>query len=367
VDITITYNSKVGICPKINETCPVYDYRRTRIWQHLPLFEYKTYIHCRIPRVKNRLGKISSINVPWADNSKRYSYLFERYVIDLLSATFNQTKTAILVGTSFDVVNRIMHSSVERGMSRRTISQNEIVLIGIDEKQFNYGHNYISILVDLNNKRILDVELGRSKEATEKLINKSLTDEQRSQIKAVSMDMWESYISVVSELMPNSDIVHDKFHIIKYLKEAVDKHRKNEVKREPLLKGSKYTMLKNTGNHTAKQNEHFIDIMDANLKTSQAWAYAETFKDVLQCNDQIGALAYFDMWIDKVRESGLRFMNNVANTFENHITGILNYVKHKIIQEDKELESDRVALISAIKNILQVGLEILGIDALERM
>ena len=348
VDITVSYKPRFGTCPKSGEHSPVYDYRKSRTWQHLPLFEYQTYIHCQIPRIKNSKGEVHSLEVPWAEPSKRYTFLFGKFVIDLLSATFNQTKTAVLARTSFDVVNRIMHGSVERGMARREFLPGEIVLLGIDEKQFNNGHNYISILVDLKNQRILDVELGRTKESTEKLITKSLTGEQRKQIRAVSMDMWESYMVVVTKLMPTSDIVHDKFHIVKYLKEAIDKHRKNEVKKEPLLKGSRYTMLKNQENRTPNQYEHFEDIMASNLKTAKAWAQAETFKEVLDCYDQTEALAYFDMWVDSVRESGLRFMKKVANTFENHLEGILNYVKHKITNAKTERFNGKIQTLKSI-------------------
>jgi transposase len=89
-----------------------------------------------------------------------------------------------------------------------------------------------------------DVVKDCTKEASEKLIKSNLTQKQLSNIRAVSMDMWESYIAVIENIIPRADIVHDKFHIIKYLKDAVDKERKHEVKSELVLKNSKYTLLK---------------------------------------------------------------------------------------------------------------------------
>jgi transposase len=348
VDIYISYTKKEGFCTNTGELSPVYDYRKERVWQHLPLFQYKTFLHCRIPRVKNSLGKVTSLEIPWSDSSKRYSFLFEKYIIDLLKATFNQSKTAKLANTTFDVVNRIMHSSVERGMLRRTFKKGEIVLLGIDEKAFNKGHNYISILIDLENQRIIDVEKGRDKEAAEKLITKSLSDTQRADIKAISMDMWESYMLIAQDFLPNADIVHDKFHIIKYLKDAVNSERKKEVKQEDVLKNSKYTMLKNENNLTTKQYSQFEDIMAANLKTGQAWSLAETFKEILDAKEPIQATAYFDMWIDKVKDSGLKSMQKVANTFKNHMTGIINYVIHKITNAKTERFNGK---IQNLKNI----------------
>ncbi len=265
-----------------------------------------------------------------------------------MQATYNQTKTAVLAQTSFAVVNRIMHTSVERGLKRREFKKGELVILGIDEKSFNKGHDYVSILVDIKGQRIIDVARGRDKSATESLLTKNLTKEQQSDIEAVSMDMWEAYMNVVNDLLPNADIVHDKFHIIKYLKDAVDNERKKEVKREGILKNCKYTMLKNENNLSEKEYYKFEEIMQTNLHTAKAWSLAETFKEVLNSKYIDQAWAYFDMWIDRVMESGLKAMQKVANTFINHAQGIINYVKHRITNAQTERFNGK---IQNIKNI----------------
>ncbi len=45
---------------------------------------------------------------------------------------------------------------------------------------------------------------------------------------AVVIDMWEPYKVSVDKDLPEVDIVHDKFHIVKHLCKAVDKVRKIE-------------------------------------------------------------------------------------------------------------------------------------------
>jgi transposase len=77
IDITLSYTNKKGYCPQTGELSPVYDYRPIRKWQHLPLFQCKTFIHCRVPRVRNSLGDVYSIEVPWAEESKRYSFFLK--------------------------------------------------------------------------------------------------------------------------------------------------------------------------------------------------------------------------------------------------------------------------------------------------
>jgi len=46
----------------------------------------------------------------------------------------------------------------------------------------------------------------------------------------MAIDMWPAYINAVSDLMPNADIVFDRFHVSKYLNEAVDQVRRASIK-----------------------------------------------------------------------------------------------------------------------------------------
>ena len=58
--------------------------------RHLDTMQFKTFINCKVPRVKSSQG-VKTIEVPWADSFERHTYLFERLAIDLLKATKNQT------------------------------------------------------------------------------------------------------------------------------------------------------------------------------------------------------------------------------------------------------------------------------------
>ena len=88
----------------------------------------------------------------------------------------------------------------------------------------------------------------RKLEDTQELSQKILTSTQLNNINWLTMDMWKAYISCAEEFLPNADIVHDNFHIIKYLNKAVDDVRENEVKENEVLKKTKYIFLKNKKN-----------------------------------------------------------------------------------------------------------------------
>ena len=71
--------------------------------------------------------------------------------------------------------------------------------VGIDEKSFGKGQDYISIMVDIDNKRVLEVQPGRTRESVDNLW-KTLSETLRSSIKAVAMDMWQPFMESREDL-----------------------------------------------------------------------------------------------------------------------------------------------------------------------
>lgn len=138
------------------------------------------------------------------------------------------------------------------------------------------------------------------------------------------MDMWEPYITCVSEMLPQADIIHDNFHISKYLNKGVDEVRKNEIKQNDLLKKTKYIFLKNSKNWTNSQEKKFNEINQINLKTSQAWKIKENFKQIYNCWNPKECIHFFEQWYTDVIESQLEQMINVADTLLRHLAGIVN-------------------------------------------
>ena len=99
------------------------------------------------------------------------------------------------------------------------------------EKSFLRGHNYITLLNDLDGGRVLDVVPERTEKACRELIVKALpTDWSRFKIEAIAMDMWPAFRNAATDLFKESEIVYDRFHVAKYLGDAVDQVRRAEQK-----------------------------------------------------------------------------------------------------------------------------------------
>lgn len=138
------------------------------------------------------------------------------------------------------------------------------------------------VLSDLDNPRVLDVARDRKEEYLGELLNK-LAQAERDSIEAVAQDTWEPFINAVEQYLPQADIVHDKFHIAKYLGEAVDKVRRAKnrslVKAEDdTLKGTKYLWLINPNNWTEQQEASFSELKDKGLKVGRAWSIKRCFQ-----------------------------------------------------------------------------------------
>lgn len=311
--------------PATHEKARLYDHTELREWRHLDILQYKSYVRCQIPRVKCKDGNVKRIALGWANKHDRHTFHFEIRVIDLLKATKNQTKTGEFMNCGFRLVNRILHRSTERGMSRRNISVVPFEHISIDEKSFKKGHNYVTVISHPRSGAVLDVGEGRNKESVNQLLSNTFTNEQRQSINTVSMDMWKAFINSVEINCPNAEIVHDKFHLISYLNKSMDQVRRREVKYNDALIDSRYAILKNEENLTEKQREKFELIKSGNFEVSKVWHIRENFRELFECyNEENGARHLLVNWAQDSFMQGIKEVNKVILMFLSHAKGVIN-------------------------------------------
>lgn len=329
VTIEVVFTGKKGLLPGSDKLCPIYDHAPLRRWRHLDLLQYKTFISCRLPRVYDADGKVVTVDVPWADKHNRFSFLFERLAINLLLATKNQSKTAKLLRCGYNVVNRILHSATERGLMRRELSQSSIERLSVDEKSFKKNHHYVTVLSCPSTGCILDVSKGRTKKATKKLLTETLTEEQLGSVQEISMDMWLAFRVVAEETLPNADITHDRFHLVKYLNSAIDKVRRREVKSNEGLKKSRFLFLKKEENLSQKQRIAFEIIKKANYEASKAWVVRENFKGLFN-SEKATCSRLFNNWAKEAIDLNIKEITKVVVMFQNHLSGVINALTSRL-------------------------------------
>ncbi|MBK8478801.1 MAG: transposase, partial [Opitutaceae bacterium] len=109
-------------------------------------------------------------------------------------------------------------------------STEAVTHIGLDEKSFGRGQDYVSLMTDLKNRRVLEVVPGRSTTDAIALLE-TLPADQRQAVVAAAMDMGANPAAATKKACPQAAIVHDRFHVSMHLNEAVDKVRRQEHRR----------------------------------------------------------------------------------------------------------------------------------------
>jgi transposase len=320
-------------CPECKIKASVYDHSEERVWRHLDTCQFGTYIHARMPRVKCSGHGIRQVSVPWAEPGSRFTLLYENRVIDSLKEC-DVTGVNRLTGTTWSEAWNIMDKAVARGLKRKKISVPEY--IGIDEKSFAKRHRYETLVCNLRTGTVECVLEDRNQESLEGYYSQ-FNMEDLAVIKAVAMDMWDPYIAATKSFVPDAErkIVFDRFHVIRYVTEALDKVRRQEHKQlmkngEEWLKGTRYLWLMNEERIPDWRKGEFDEIRKMKLKTSRAWAIKESLRHFWDYSYPKNAEKYFKRWYFWASHSRLDPMVEAAKTLKRHILNILTYFKYHI-------------------------------------
>ena len=319
-------------CPECGRECSIHDCAPERTWRHLDTMQFTTLIRARTPRADCPEHGVKTMQVPWAAPQGRFTLLFERFAVEVLLASASVSQACALLGISWDTAQEIMRRAVQRGLERRQLER--LKYLGMDEKSFRRGQSYVTLLTDLEESRVLDVVEERTAEAADQLWD-TLSPEQKQGVEAVAVDMWEPFIQTIQTQVPDADIVHDKFHVSKYLGEAVDKVRRQEHKEllaqgDETLKGTRQLWLYNPQNFSPEQAEEFSALKDLHLKVARAWAAKELFSKFWEYQEEGWARRFFKDWFGWVSRSRLKPVVEVAQMLKRHLDNLLTYLKHHI-------------------------------------
>jgi transposase len=319
-------------CPECGRKCSIHDSAPERTWRHLDTMQFTTLIRARTPRSNCPEHGVKTMAVPWAAPQGRFTLFFERFAVEVLLASASVSQACGLLGIGWDTAQEIMRRAVGRGLDRRQLEG--LKHLGMDEKSFKRGQSYITLLTDLEKSRVLDVVEERTTEAASQLWE-TLSPEQKQGVEAVAVDMWEPFIRTIQQHVPDADIVHDKFHVSKYLGEAVDKVRRQEHKEllaqgDETLKGTRQLWLYNPQNFSPEQRDEFSALKDLHLKVARAWAAKELFSKFWEYHQEGWARRFFKNWSGWVSRSRLKPLIEVAQMLKRHLDNLLTYLEHRI-------------------------------------
>lgn len=349
VTVVVSYDKSIPVaCPTCGGQATVYDHQLRR-WRHLDTMQLKTFVECEVPRVSCEKHGVKQLPVAWAESKGRFTALFEAFIISLLKEA-SISGVAQLAGLSWDEVAGIQARAVKRGLLRR--KRRPLEHIGVDETSFQKRHEYVTVILDRKNGRVLDVLDGRKGDELEKWLNRCPSHHVAS-LRTITMDMWDAYIKAVRKYVPDADskICFDRFHVSQHFGKALDKVRAQEHRDLLAAWGSSpLTNTKTEWQRTSSRLDNrsrraFMSLSKMNLKTARAWRIKETaclLWDFVYRAAAEKAWRRLLGWISRCR---LQPVKKVGLMLQTYLWGVINAISAKVSNAMIEAKNSRIQWI----------------------
>jgi transposase len=269
--------------------------------------------------------------VPWATGKETQTRTYQWFLANW-AKRLSWHETARVFRTSWQRVYKAVRHAVLWGIVHDVWT--DVRTIGVDEIAWQKGHEYLTLVYQLDEgrKRLLWIGQDREKETLDRFF-RLLGTEPSEKVEFVCSDMWGPYLDVISKRAPKAVHVLDRFHIMKLMNKAIDEVRRIEVKElerdgyEPILKHARWALLKRPENRTEKQTVKIKELVQYNLKSVKGHLQREDFQRFWEYKSPAWAGKFLDEWCTRVLRSNVEPMKKVARTLRKHRELILNWFK----------------------------------------
>ena len=222
-----------------------------------------------------KCGKPFSEKLDFVNNRRTYTKRLANTILKSVLSSDIQNVAKQGVVTTEEIERMLSDASRElssKPSGLKKLGSDEIALIKGQE-------NYCAVLIDLETSKLITIVKGRTKAEIEPVLN-SWGSEVLEEIEEVSIDLWKGYKTLVKKIMPNVQLVADRFHVMVQVNNELDTQRKREIRlvidlskkskspqkiaeyKEILdgIKDSKYALLKNEESLNEKQKSKLISV-----------------------------------------------------------------------------------------------------------
>ena len=263
-------------CPSCDETGEgeVHD-TQDRTWRHLNFFQYETYLHARVPRIRCGKCGVKQVEVPWARPGSGFTLLFELLVLSLCPE-MSVAAVAELTSEHANRLWRILEHYVER--ARREVDLHAFHQLGIDEFSVRKGQVYMTSFSDLEASRV----------------------------------------------------VFDRFHVMNLFNNALEAVRRDEQLENRILKKSRFLWLKNPKNLTENQEARLETLKCLDLRTARAYQIKLALARFWEIRNPLKAVAYLKRWFFWPTHSRLEPVIRAARTIKCYWKGVINFLDARV-------------------------------------
>ncbi len=330
IEVRPRHGSKAR-CSGCSQNAPGYDQLGVRRFEFIPIWGFAVMLLYAMRRVECRYCGVKVEEVPWAQGKHT---LCNAYMLFLAhwARKLSWKETAQSFHTSWEKVFNAVDYVVQWGLQHRSIEA--IRAIGVDEIQYGRGHQYLTLVyqIEVGCQRLLWVGKERTRDSFQQfftLIGQELSEK----IEFVCSDMWKPYLDLIKLHCTNALNILDRFHIVAKMNLALDDVRAAEARRmaqagyEPLLKHSRWCLLKRPENLTDGQRLKLRDLVRYNLQSVRAYLLKEQFQQLWHYDSPIWAGKFLDAWCTQTLRSRIEPMKKFARTVRTHRELLLNYFR----------------------------------------
>ena len=308
--------------------CKAWDtYRHT--WQHLNFFEYRCFIHAWVPRIKDSKGNIRKVKVPWAEQNQGFTLKLEEHIMELIKHEMNISSVAKVIKVYPQRIWHVFNRRVTKAID--TTPLEDVTAIGIDETSKRKGHDYITVGANLSTGKVFKVVAGKDSGTVAQLAD-HLTKKgcNPQNVKEVCIDMSPAFIKGVTQSFEKAQISFDRFHVVQEVNKAMDTLRKQERAECALLKGQKYTFLKNPNKLSEKKRAELQELIQLYPKIGEGYRLKTLFKEAWSFTNNEQAVVFLQDWCTQALNSGIFPFQNAVKTIKAHWSGIIRAIQTQI-------------------------------------
>lgn len=343
--VKLEAKDKSATCPRCGCKSHKLHQNHEHLVQDMPWNEKAVYL-----QINSRQFKCDKCGKPFTETLEikpfRRSYT-KRFALDIVDRVLSSNILAVAEQTSLSEY-QIQNILNDVGKLLRNQIPKNLVKLGIDEISLRKGSGrYCAVLVDLDRHEIIGLLKSRKQDEIREVLM-SWGDEVLNSIKLVSMDLSSSYKSIINEVLPEVEIVADRFHVMKQINDELDSKRKKEKRKataeaekarskakkkekeeiEDALKGSKYPLLKNEVDLLNEQKEKLEKVKEVSPILAQMHNLKEEFRTIFEKSQNWGegTLELMD-WIEKASnvyskscQTLINWFGEVTGYFEHHIS-----------------------------------------------
>jgi transposase len=322
---------------------------RIKRWRHLDAGGCRCVIECRLRRLYcPGCGDLPE-RVEWARPGARYTRDFED-LCAWLAQQMNQTRVTRLMRIGWETVGKILTRVVAEKLPAGRLDGLE--LIGVDEVSYGADHKFLTCVADHESGGIVWATEGRNAASLRAFFD-GLSDEQKSSIRAVSIDMSAGYEKAIHAAVPDAQVCFDPFHVIQLGSKAADQVRRDEYNRHgrsstgegKWIKGARYSLLKDTANQTARQLLKLAEVVTTNKPMYRAFLLLGELRYIYRLAKHEAA-ERLDAWLAWASRSRLKPFIKLARTIRKHKAGVLAAIQLGLSNGRLEALASRVRLIS---------------------